>query len=81
MAVIDFRFRSQSRGFEEQISRHPVRTAEAIDMPEFRVESGWIRKNSRGIAHTALCLGIFYGSYQIFQFAMQLQYNLLILVP
>ena len=80
MAVIDFRFRPRTRGYEEQISKAPIRTAEHIDLPEIDID-GWLRKNIRAIAHGALCAGIVFGSYHLFTFAKQLQYNLMILVP
>ena len=81
MAVIDFKFRPRTRGYEEQISRQPIRTAEHIEAAVSVEEENWFRNNTRFIAHAAICIGVAYGSYQLFAFAKQLQYNLLVLVP
>ena len=78
MAVIDFRHRDRALRFEESLAPK-VKSQPLVHELDDTERSGTF-SISRLVAHSALCAGIAYASYQLYHFAKLLEFNLLTLV-
>ena len=79
MAVLDFRPRRSSKSFQETLAHYT--TIPAVDyVKPLTASKPRKSRRLRRVANAALCLGLTYGSYHLFYFAKQLQYNLMIFV-